>query len=662
MRIVFLGIGFGFWLLASLVLAEDLTRSAAVDVSRTNAAWLRVAKEHFDAGRIDLALERLQDLLDSEPTFLPLDEASWENSHHAARRLLGSLSDEGLAKYEEKFGGVAQLQWDAAQWPFDFHAIRKVAEQYPMTKAGYDALRTTAMWLFDHGEFLPASAAYRTISEHPFSRQSMHAADATRWAAALAKIGLTEEAEQVAAQHGVDWKGLKINPRIEPSAVVLPSGDPLWEKELLLPKAAQALLEEIQTEFAEQGISPLANFSPVVVGDLVIARNPDRVSAMDRKRGKLRWQVRTPSHTVGLAQNRRMLDNPKLRERIWGQLALLSFADRNAGTLTSDGTRVFLNLTDFPLDPLSNRPPMQLLALDGVTGRELWRWPRVWKHAAEPPVFFFGPPTPLDGKLYVIGEERRELRLNVLSARTGDSLWSVPLAMTLWPVSKEPARRRCACPVVYRNGMLFCPTGAGAIAAVDPYSQQCRWVYRYSRDDAPIAHPSPWPPEGADPQSPQDPWGTGARDVCIVASEDVLLFLSPESHRLHAVSLVNGKPLWTLPLEDGLFLSDEANGRALLIGSQSVKFIGLERREIEKTLPIPAPGGRGVMISLADGAEYLLPLEAGGFLRIDMTHQSTARIDSASSHPWGNLVIDGETVLMQSMNRISRLAPMQRKD
>jgi hypothetical protein len=144
-----------------------------------------------------------------------------------------------------------------------------------------------------------------------------------------------------------------------------------------------------------------------------------------------------------------------------------------------------------------------------------------------------------------------------------------------------------------------------------------------------------------------------------LANEDTVLFLSPESERLHAVSLQSGKPLWSLPLEDGLFLSEAANGRALLIGSKAVRFIALESGPFEKILPIPLPGGKGVMISHADGPEYLLPLKAGGALRIDLTRQTAERIDLASPPPGGNLVIDGDTILMQTVNRILRLDPMR---
>ncbi len=685
MRIDWILVGICSWQLASLANGEDFSRSAAVEVSRVHQAWLSEAENCLEAGEMDFALDRLQSLLDSDQALIPRGEAAYENSQSAARRMLESLPAEGLARYEEKFGGIARAKLLAARETHDFTAICKVAEQYPLTKAGYEALRTSAAWLFDQGEFLAAAAAYQAISEHPFTQPNMRPADVMRWAVALSRLGMTEEAGQVTKRYRNELRkfenqfqmmGVAEVDRREPPGtiklgaslrsdpshpLVLPSSEVLWEHAASLPDAAEGLLREVQEQLAQRGFSPLANSSPVVAGDLVIARSLNGVTAYDRTTGMIRWRMPLESYSVELAQNPHLTENPKLRETISGQLAAFALADRNAGSLTSDGRRVFLTLTDRVSDPLAKKAPAQLLALDNQTGQELWRFPTqgTGDNSIDPEhdLFLFGPPTPLGSSLYLIGEQNHEIRLVVLSPKTGSIQWSVSLGMTGWPVSKDRIRLRWACPVVYSGGLLLCPTGAGAMAAVDPHLRSCRWVCRYARKDFPLPNPNDWLLGMGSQNERPDDWWTGGRDVCLVVHQETAVLLSPESHRLHAVSLPSGKPLWTLPRGDGLFLSPAIGHRILLVGSQSVRFINLDQGKIEKTLSTPKPGGRGVRVSHSDGPKYLLPLAAGGVCAIDLISQTPERTFPAFPMPGGNLVIDGETILMQTHDRVLRLAP-----
>ena len=280
----------------------------------------------------------------------------------------------------------------------------------------------------------------------------------------------------------------------------------------------------MEEELRHRGFVPLASASPLIVQDLVIVRHLEEWVAYDRETGVVRWRKSAESNTVELAGNRNLMANPGFQQMIARQLAMAAFADRNAGTMTSDGSRIFMVLHDHAHDGFANVPAWnlnknfmedwngrrlscsQLMALDGATGKELWRVPEFLPHRdpalpkfsglirdPRPDVFYFGPPAPLGGWLYIIGQKDREIRLYVLSGKTGETQWSLPLATAGLPLLKDRMRRRLACPVISSGDLLLCPTGAGALAAVDPHSRTCRWIARYPREDVPALTPGAWP-------------------------------------------------------------------------------------------------------------------------------------------------------------------------
>ncbi|MCA9072232.1 MAG: PQQ-binding-like beta-propeller repeat protein, partial [Planctomycetaceae bacterium] len=568
------------------------------------------------------------------------------NSHAAAHRLLDSLPADKVRQYEEQLGDVARAKFRAAQQTTDLEALRKIADQYRMTKAGYDALRFLALWQFDHGEYLNSAAGFQALSEHPLSKKtnSPYSGDMARWIIALSRAGLTEEAERLAKQHKFEKLTQRLVPKtnagLERSALEnRPSTKTLWKRPFPLPGPVDKHLHAIRKDLEARGLLPVPSQTPLVLGNRVIARNFEEIVACDRNTGAVQWRKPFESQVVQSAQNEGLMANPGFRRMLTRQLATAAFADRNAGTLTSDGSRVFVVLNDHTHDHFLNIPGWnlnqsqvdywsnwgfsccQLMALDAETGKELWRRPAELPHRDPaqpkfsgrirdplPEVFFFGPPTPLGHSLYVIGQKEREIRLFVLSPETGETQWSLPLVTTELPLVKDRARRRLAFPVVFHGGLLLCPTGAGALAAVDLSSRSCRWIFRYPRNDIPKLSPGTFPADSQNTHASLDRWWTGWRDVGLIVENETVLLASPESSHLHAVSLKTGETQWTLPREEGLFLSRGIGGQVLLIGSQSLRMIASKTGQQITSLAIPTPAGRGWGTSSKTGESYLLPL------------------------------------------------------
>ena len=671
--------------------AGDLNLSAAVEVSRQHQAWLSEAEVHLKAGRYAAAIRRLQNVLDAEPAFVP-EAQVFENTHIAARRLLETLPPAWKNRYEEQFGGIAREELSAARAKNDHRAGRRVAGRYPSTRAGFEALRLSTIWHFDHGEFLAATAGFRDLSEQPFARRSntLESADVLRWIIALSQLGLTDEARQIAKRYPkmasqsravLDEADAK---KPEPLSS-LPSSRAVWEQTLPMPEAAGKLVRSMREELEGRGFLPPANFSPIIAGNRVIARSPSEVMAYELSTGEIAWRKSTDSQLVGLAEQG-LMAHPQFRHILAGQLAVEAFANRNVGTMTSDGSRVYLVSNDLAHDGFGVPNPWafdqkarddwhkrrfscQLWALDAATGKEAWRSPPALPNRdlqkfsgrirdPEPGRFFFGPPLPLGDSLFAIVQNEQEIQLDVLAAETGELEWSLPLAMTELPLKTDRKRRRLMCPVVPAGGQLLCPTSAGALAAVDPHSRTCRWIFRYVRDDVSKPIPGAWPPGDAS-ETGRDQWWTGWRDVTVVVHNGIVLLASPESGQLHAISLRTGEPLWTLPRADGLFLANAGEGPVLVIGSKTVRAVNPETGRVVWTVPTPTPGGRGIVRETEMGSTYLLPLKAGGILEIDPARKTARRTFPNSSEPWGNLVTAGEAILMQTHDRLSRLAPLQ---
>ena len=101
--------------------------------------------------------------------------------------------------------------------------------------------------------------------------------------------------------------------------------------------------------------------------------------------------------------------------------------------------------------------------------------------------FFLGPPLPLMGQLYVIGEVKGEIRLFVsipIPEKKRDRVvWSQQLAVVEHGIQEDPLRRITGISPSYADGILVCPTSTGALVAVDLATRSLLWGYRYGHED-----------------------------------------------------------------------------------------------------------------------------------------------------------------------------------
>src|SRR6185369_12312211 len=98
--------------------------------------------------------------------------------------------------------------------------------------------------------------------------------------------------------------------------------------------------------------------------------------------------------------------------------------------------------------------------------------------------FFLGAPLPVGDQVYALAEFSGEIRLLCLDARTGNLEWKQPLAtIESYSITNDPSRRLAGASPSLADGILVCPTSAGAVVAVDLTTRTLRWGYQFTRSD-----------------------------------------------------------------------------------------------------------------------------------------------------------------------------------
>src|SRR5438876_7262028 len=139
----------------------------------------------------------------------------------------------------------------------------------------------------------------------------------------------------------------------------------------------------------------------------------------------------------------------------------------------------------FP-NPSATKPHNLLVALDlAKQGYSLWAvGGTIGDNPALAGAFFLGAPLPVGDQVYALAEFTGEIRLVCLDARTGGVDWKQPLAnLEEQQISYDRSRRLAGASPSLADGILICPTSAGAVVAVDLATRTLRWGYQFKRTD-----------------------------------------------------------------------------------------------------------------------------------------------------------------------------------
>jgi outer membrane protein assembly factor BamB len=241
--------------------------------------------------------------------------------------------------------------------------------------------------------------------------------------------------------------------------------------------------------------------------------------------------------------------------------------------------------------------------------------------------YFLGPPLPLGGKLYLLVDKQQELRLicldpAVLAADNknikGAIVSSQSLGTTQEKMQNDVFRRTTAAHLAYGEGILVCPTNAGAVFGINLLENSLVWAYPYR--------------EKSDQQQPQQGQAFGRRGrwvvgpngqpvmplsnhenrwkaCCPVIADGKVVFTAPDARSLHCINLRDGSLVWRKPkLDDDLYLGNVYDGKVLIVGKKNVRGLSLGTGEILWTLETGMPSGQGI----GSDHVYYLPLQDAG--------------------------------------------------
>jgi len=290
---------------------------------------------------------------------------------------------------------------------------------------------------------------------------------------------------------------------------------------------------------------------------------------------------------------------------------------------------------------------------------------------------FLGPPLPLMGQLYVLGETRNDIRLLVLEARTGRLIWSQQLGVVGQnggmggDFDGQPFTSRfLGLSPSYAEGILVCPTGQGALVALDLASRTFLWAYAYlpemeARDRRMLLIQRMMAFGG---QMAPAPWEGWMENTCLLV-EGRVLFTTPESRDIYCLNLTDGKELWKQTCPDGLYLACVHDGKVVWVGRHRVGAFRLADGQPAWKVPAassavaaadPTTVSHAPAVELPEGAvpsglgflsgnTYYLPLSTGEVAALDLTkaeivHRSKSRTEASP----GNLICIRDRVISQN--------------
>ena len=669
---------------------------------------LNQARQLVEEDRFSEAVRRLDEILQGPEDFFFRPEGSGplhRSLKGEAERLIGALPPAGRGAYELRFGDEARRLLETAASAGDAEGLAEVSRRYFHTAAGYEATFLLAAYHFNHDRPLAAALAAQRLQRAGEAAAPFEPTLSVLAAAAWLRTGMEENARNVLGDLERRVPGATVDIAGRPTPLFAGEGDPLdrlgrrvasrqeplhggpheWRMFLGNPSrnapsrggtpllnlrwrvaaadhpVVEQMIDVRRRSAREYGRLVLPAMHPLVVDDVVLMRTIRTLLAVDFHTGKRLWEIPVESpfqdvveggdidfHQAYLALG--------LEQRLW--------EDATYGTLSSDGRLVF-SVEDLEVDFSPHRAPViimggrrqfaaarndnRLAAHDIRTGKLVWHLGGGPEEYGLPLAesFFLGPPLPLARELFVLAEEKGEIRLLALNASSGEVLWSQQLALAEQPVLHEPVRRLAGASPSYADGILVCPTVAGAVVAVDLATRALLWGYTYPRDasynaQARLAAVRLGYPRTVDDA---DRW----RDATATIAEGRVLLTPPDSTQLHCIDLVDGRPLWQVPQEGDLFVAAVHGGMVVLMGSRGLRALHLADGSPawDDRLEFPdqaRPSGRGFLAA----GRYYLPLDSAEVVAIDLAAgELVGSSRSRDGTVLGNLVCYGDKVLAQ---------------
>jgi outer membrane protein assembly factor BamB len=353
----------------------------------------------------------------------------------------------------------------------------------------------------------------------------------------------------------------------------------------------------------------------------------------------------------------------------------LVFENSLLGTLTTDGRQIYI-IDDLavpaPPDLVQQRQSRQhqvpeaikplikhntLHAYELASGKNLWRLDNRWNARREfKDSRFLGAPLPVGGKLYALNErDNGELRLACIDPVMGQvvlPLWKLGTLSSPPGAQRDLVRRVHAVHLACADGVLVCPTHAGAVIGVDLVTGDLLWAFTYG--DGKVAAPRIG-------EALPD-LGKCWKACAPILSDGKVVFTAPDDESIYCLDLQDGTLLWKAGRTEDVYLAGVDAGKVLLVGKAACRALdSANGREVWKVAS-GLPSGFGVAV----GDLYYLPVRAAattgqpGLCVLDVRRgEVVVHLPSRKEDVPGNLLFHAGQVLSQTATGITAYAQVK---
>ena len=624
-----------------------------------------------------------------------------------AIRLLSELPAEGRRTLEVQFGVTARRELSEAIAAGDFERIGGVARKYLHTEAGYDAQALLAQYKLTQGHPLAAAGLLQNLLEFPAARQRYGPGLALATARVLRCAGnvkaaamslkqaasyfpgasLTISGQQVPLDATTNWLEILSRDAQQEQTIVNMAAGNAWAvtggspernatSQLSMPLPTERWVREIHSSLPEKeaierqaqveiqkGRVLLPKFELRMIGDLVLTKTTDAsLLAIDFGTGVIKWPLYFHNAPVQLSNlpyaeaggNAPLSD--ELQNRVWGSSAFGKFScdAERLYFVSGSADHILSDESMFRVD--QETQDSNFLEGASLQAQGAIQWRIGGSTGVDEPqlagAYFLGPPLPYEGELYCVIDVRGETKLVVLDAATGKLRWKQQLVQSSNPLLRTDTERRSqALSPTIADGVILCPTGVGAIVAVDLMSHGLRWgaTYNTHRGSANLTFRQ----RGAFGQGPE--FSAAERrwqEPALIAQSGVVAVSPPESDEMFCRDIASGA-LRLAPQRRNAFryIAGLRNNRLVVVGERQVAAIDLDserpawQREFPKGLTLAGKG-------LWQSDSLLIPLTDNQLIHVSTEDGSV--LDTAQvAQPLGNLFAYKDQLLSVSASAVT---------
>ena len=632
-----------------------------------------------------------------------------------AIRLLSELPEEGRRSLEIQFGVTARQELNSAVEARDFEAVAIVARKYVHTEAGYDAIVLLAQYKLASGYPLAAATLLQKLLDYPAARQRFGVQLATAAARAMHQANRKDLAVALLQRADKDFAGaeIKINGRAvmfgsradwqtladdlsqqniqtnnlqvdawmvsggtpernAVSSVGMPMSNARWIERIHRSSKEEDVLNDVASAARKQRRVILPKFELRMVDDLVMSKTTDNgIFPHEFETGKLPWlfyfhsaplDLNNGFQSAGETGDGSEYVSEELKNRVWGSSAF--------GNFSCDSERLYFvsSADEQPIKSaamfnISRNVTSNTNYLEGVglASQGAIQW-RVGGASGESETklagaYFLGPPLPFEDQLYSLVEINGETRLVVLESATGKLLWQQQLSQTQDAAANQDAlRRSMALSPTISDGIIVCPTGYGAIVAVDMQTRSLRWGKTYTTTRNPNSSNLNVIAGSFRTEESYDPLEERWHEPSVIAHQGTVVLTPPDSNSLLCLDLLTGLSRWKVDGErrgSGRYVLGVNKDLVVVAGNAEVYAYKIDRRESKALWMLPYPKGQTLAgKGIWQGTSMLIPLSNQQIIKVDAATgelMETVTVDS----PLGNLFAYKDQLLSVSPTSVA---------